>query len=97
MFNGMFEAKCLIAVSYMADIEGLYILGDTFLRTYVTSFNYTSEVITLGLNSNAPGRLSSSRSWQFWLLIGIATVCGLLLIYVIICCIVRKIKQKKTD
>ena len=46
---------CTVAVS-ISPIEDqpITILGDSFLRQYVTSFNYTENTITLGVNANHP-------------------------------------------
>ena len=43
---------CMVAVSYMQ--SNLVILGDPFLRKYVTSFDYENDKITIGENINAP-------------------------------------------
>ena len=44
---------CVIGVSFMADFN-VTILGDSFLREYVTSFNYKENTITLAKNAKAP-------------------------------------------
>ena len=63
--DGTINPKCTVAVSYIGDFQGTYILGDTFLRTYIASFNYSDETITLGKNVNAPTKFepSSGRTW----------------------------------
>jgi hypothetical protein len=38
--NDLDGYPCGVSVSYSPDKEGLYILGDTFLRNFVTSFDY---------------------------------------------------------
>ena len=50
-------AACTVAVSYVPQMEAfdrLTILGDSFLRQYVTSFNYTDNTVKLGVNVNRP-------------------------------------------
>ena len=34
------DGICIIAVSYQSDYSNLYILGDTFLRNFVSTYNY---------------------------------------------------------
>ena len=45
------NTTCLIAVSY---VDNGMILGDTFMRNYVTSFDYKNLQVSLALNPNAP-------------------------------------------
>ena len=46
---------CTVAVSLSPEgAAPITILGDSFLRQYVTSFNYTDNTITLGVNANGP-------------------------------------------
>jgi hypothetical protein len=33
-------APCVLGVSYLSDTTGLYILGDTWIRNFVTTFDY---------------------------------------------------------
>ena len=48
------EGNCVIAVSYLSDGSNLCILGDTFLRNFVSTFDYKDYGIRLGINVNAP-------------------------------------------
>ena len=88
--NGHDSPKCTVAVSYINDEQGLYILGDTFLRTYVSSFNYTNSTIMLGMNINAPTKLRATRGWEFWFMIAILSVSGLMLLLALLYCIKKK-------
>ena len=45
---------CTVAISYNDDKQGIFILGDTFLRSFVSVFDYNDNSIHLGVNSNAP-------------------------------------------
>ena len=47
---------CTVAVSWLSDDFGLTILGDSFLRQYIASFNYQDNTITLGKSVDAPTR-----------------------------------------
>ena len=52
--NGRQSKMCTVAISYMSDTQGLFILGDTFMRNFVTTFDNDSEEIRLAVNINAP-------------------------------------------
>ena len=43
--DNIFDYRCTVAVSYMSDNSGLYILGDTFLRNFVSTYNFAEEKI----------------------------------------------------
>ena len=43
-----------MAVSYLSDSSGIYILGDTFLRNFVSTFSFAEEKIEVGVNVYAP-------------------------------------------
>ena len=39
------DDSCIVAVSSIADSQSLYILGDTFLRNFVVTFDYSNQVM----------------------------------------------------
>ena len=41
-------------MSYLSDSSGIYILGDTFLRNFVSTFNFKEGIIYTGVNIYAP-------------------------------------------
>lgn len=45
---------CAIAVSYVLDSYNMYILGDPFIRSFYTTFDYGNNKIMLAVNVNAP-------------------------------------------
>jgi len=46
---------CTVAVSYIdQDDEGVTILGDSFLREFVASFDYQTNEVTLAKSAEAP-------------------------------------------
>ena len=45
---------CTIAISFNDDKQGIFILGDTFLRNFVSVFDYNDNSIHLGVNAYAP-------------------------------------------
>ena len=46
--------KCTIMVSYLSDSQGIYILGDTFLRNFYTTFDLMNNQVQLAVSINAP-------------------------------------------
>ena len=54
-----------MAISSMHDSQGIYILGDPFLRTFTTTFDYREKIMLVGINANAPSgaRIVSKLSY----------------------------------
>jgi hypothetical protein len=62
--------KCTIMVGYLSDSQGIYILGDTFLRNFYTTFDLTNNQVQLSVSLNAPKgtRVYSEKpGWQIFL------------------------------
>jgi len=57
---------CIIAVSYLPDSQGLYILGDSFLRNFVSSYDYEHNKIDIGVNINATDGVVIEKSLTPW-------------------------------
>ena len=75
---------CVIAVSHMPGDLGISILGDTFLREYVTSFNYKERTITLGKNALAPKQYFPSTVQKYaWFSCSAATVVGAIMLFLV--------------
>ena len=49
-----FGYGCVIAITPISDSQGMYILGDTFLRNFITSFDYKKNTISFAVNPKAP-------------------------------------------
>ena len=49
---------CAIAVSYISDTYNMYILGDPFIRSFYTAFDYETNQVMLAVNVNAPNGTS---------------------------------------
>ncbi len=45
---------CVIAVSYIADSNNMYILGDIFIRNFYTAFDYQENKVVIAVSANAP-------------------------------------------
>ena len=81
----------------MSDSANLYILGDTFIRNFVVTFDYGEQSMKLTRNVNAPEGVSIS--WQlsplqiFAIVFGCVVVVGLVIWLVL--CLLRRRKAKK--
>ena len=81
----------------MHDQQGIYILGDPFLRTFTTTFDYKEKKMDVAININAPSgaRIVSKLSYLeiFFIVVACLLVAGCLGL----CgyCIWKKNKQKK--
>jgi hypothetical protein len=93
--------KCAVAVSYSADSQGLYILGDTFLRNFVSTYDYKKKAVRLAVNVNAPVGTSAIAHDNPMELIFIAAggIIGLIVLYCIIknCCCKKKKSKSSVD
>ena len=91
------QGSCIIGVSYVSDSANLYILGDTFIRNFVVTFDYGEQSMKLTRNVNAPEGVSIS--WQlsplqiFAIVFGCVVVVGLVIWLVL--CLLRRRKAKK--
>lgn len=95
------EVKCWAPIEGLFDIEGIAILGDTFMRNYYSTFDYEANTVSLAVSSeNNYGQSlvlvtnNDDDGLTTGVIIGIA-VGGfvlLVLIVVIICCCAKKMK-----
>ena len=73
---------CVIGVSYMSTDFGVTILGDSFLREYVTSYNYKENTITLAKNIKAPKQTIPSRKSDFvWFSFSVGVIIGAVIFF----------------
>jgi hypothetical protein len=88
---------CTIAVSYTDKSGGVYILGDTFLRNFVTTFDFASGEMQLTVNVNAPAGITIEYNMSGWKIFGIVAGCILAVIIIIFitCYCVKKRKQDR--
>ena len=95
--GNLFQRKCTVAVSYTDSSGGVYILGDTFLRNFVTEFDYSSLEMRLTINKYAPDGVKIEYKMSGWKIFGIITGCiiGVVLIILVIYCCVKSCKKKK--
>jgi len=52
--SNVLRHECVIAISWMTDDSGLYILGDSFLRNFVSTYDFKNNEVVLMVNPNAP-------------------------------------------
>ena len=89
-----------MAVSYVSSSENVFILGDTFLRNFVTTFNYEDGTIELVKNVDAPGNETEMTGLGTWAIIGISVGALVFLIaacWLFICCWSRKKQGEGKD
>jgi len=67
----------------------MYILGDTFLRSFVSQYDYTNKKVKMAINTNAVAntQLVSNPTETNVLLIAVLAVGAVLLMY---CCCKKK-------
>ena len=80
--NGEKSPPCTALVSFSPFSMNTVLLGDSFLRQYVTSFNYTDHTITLGKNKHSPTKPLTINDVMNYL--KIVLIVGLLVIIVIV-------------
>ena len=68
-----------------------YIMGDTFLRSYITSFDLANSKVTIGKSVNAP--VQTELSHHFWLLLFFCLAATAVLIVLVVGCCKDKIKS----
>jgi hypothetical protein len=80
-----------VAVSYIADANMLYILGDAFIRNFYTVLNFEDYTVAFAVNANAPKGVLIKPVVSGWIIFGyfIAATVAILLVCVGLCCIVR--------
>lgn len=74
MIENFEGAKCAIAISYLGFLQDQYVLGDTFVRNFYTTFDYTKLQIGLAQNANGPVTYQPLLAWYWILMICIAAL-----------------------
>ena len=68
---------CQVTVSALPDEDGIYILGDPFLRAFTTNFDFGEQVIYVGINPNAVQFVSIYTVMTNWAKFGVGLGCML--------------------
>lgn len=91
------KKKCTVAVSMTDDSSGVYILGDTFLRNFVTTFDFANGQMHLAINKNAPAGVKIEYKMAGKQLFGIiaASLSALALLILCICCCVSQHRKRQ--
>lgn len=94
MLNNTLSYSCLIAISNAGSDSSPYILGDTFIRNYYTTFDYKKSTVSFAVSSNAPDGVKVDRDFTTWAIVGIVAS---VLVGVVICAFVANMcfKWKK--
>ena len=50
-------------------------MGDPFLRTFTTTFDYAEQKMELGINGNAPDGVQIEKKLSTWAIFGIVVAC----------------------
>ena len=74
-------------------------MGDTFLRNFVSTYDYKNGKVILGINVNAPDGVSITKKLSPLQITGIvaASILALALIALMIWCCCKKCKKNKTN
>ena len=81
----------------MNDDYGVAVLGDSFLRQYVASFNYADKTVTLGKSVNAPQKPETANDLNHILIIiVICTLLVLIIVAIIVILTFCKYRKRKT-
>lgn len=88
---------CVVGISPISDSQGMYILGDVFLRNFYTTFDFGSNDLRLAINANAAQEVYIETVLSGWAIFGIILAClvGLSLIILLVLCIIKKQRAKK--
>lgn len=76
----------------------MFILGDSFLRNFITTFDYSNNSMELVINPNAPAGVTVEYHMGGWKIAAIVlgSILGLLLIVWLVCCCCKKAKKNRT-
>lgn len=86
--SNSFGWPCVVAVTSVSDTTGLMVLGDSFLRNFVTSFDYQLNYVSFAVSANAPpGTLAQNK---IGLLDIVFIVFGSLVFVALIACFIHK-------
>jgi len=87
---------CSVAVSYSPDSLGLYILGDVFLRQFVSTYDYKNKKIKFAINTNALTGVSAVAGSTIVTTENILFVAGgAIVLFLLLYCCCKKSDKKK--
>lgn len=94
--DGEKSPACTVLVAFNPFLSNVVMFGETFLRQFVTSFNYTDNSITLGKNKHSPEKPLTINDLTNYL--KIALIIGIIVIIVVVgiciwCCC--RVKQRR--
>ncbi len=90
---------CLLAVSTSGSDSSVYVLGDTFMRNFYTTFDYKADTVSFAVSSNAPAGVMIERKFTGWVIFSIVFGCilGVLLLALIGYCMFRKYRLHRAS
>ena len=86
---------CTVGISYSGG-SASYRLGDTFLRNFVTTFDFENRKIRLAINKNAPSGITieyKMSGWKIFLII-VGCLAAVALLICLIVCLCKRHKKK---
>jgi len=97
LVDGLLGAACILAVADSGSNASPYVFGDTFMRNFYVTFDYSSQRVSFGVSANAPAGVSITTELGLWQIVAIVAGCiiGLALLVIIVCCIYKKRQQRK--
>lgn len=93
VLNNINGYACLIAVVNSGSNLQPYVLGDSFMRNFYTSFDYKTKEVSFAVSSNAPVGVLIERSFTGGVIAGI--VIGVVVCAIIIGAIIWKVIQRR--
>jgi len=93
------EDMCLFSIWPIDDDQNLYLIGDTFLRQFYSSYDYQNNTISFAVSVNAREGVEITdkkvSTMSGWAVFGI--VCACLFVLVLLFVLVKKCTAKKSD
>ena len=73
----------------------MYVLGDTFIRNFYTTFDYKADTVSFAVSTNAPVGVTIEKNFTGWVIFSIVFGCilGVLIIAFLGRCVFRKYRK----
>lgn len=85
--------QCLMAIANGGSDTSPYVLGDSFIRNFYTTFDFKKKTISFAKSSNAPDGVAVSIQLTTWSIIGISA--GALLLIAFSYYVVKKCRESR--
>ena len=97
LLNNTLDYECFVAISSSGSNQQPYILGDTFIRNFYSSFDYKHKKVSLAVSANAPAGVSVERDFTTLVTVCIilSVVLGVLVLWICAKAYLRRRKERK--